>query len=288
VKLKYSMMMKSNLIWAIGLLCACCVPTQAQDQTVPFDLQKPTLSIILDSALREVSGLSVVPGDTSMLACIQDESGVIYFLRKTDGSVACKIPFKDKGDFEGIEVANKIAYAIKSNGDLYTIDLADCLHPKVSMYPTKVPKERDVESLAIDEVRNLLIFVTKEDPKNNQKRTVFGLDRSENRTTTAIELFSIDPIAVRAFGEAGQDAKNWFSPSGVSIDPLTRNIYIISSASRELCVFDTAGKLLSKKVLEKSIFAQPEGISFDTYGNLYISNEAKDSGRPATLLYFQR
>jgi uncharacterized protein YjiK len=239
---------------------------------------------VLDSTLREISGLSLVPGDSTLLAANHDEAGEVIFLRKTTGVITCKVPFRGKGDFEGIELGHKVAYAIKSDGDLYTINLSDCNKPQVTVFVTGIPKERDVESLTLDTAAQQLIFVTKEDPKQNTKRSVYAVGAV--RQEVAKLLFEIDPVALRE--KTGTSHKNYFSPSGITIDPISDYLWIISSASKELAVFDRNGMCLAITKLDKEVHQQPEGICFDHLGNLYISNEAKSADQPALISYFKR
>ena len=78
--------------------------------------------------------------------------------------------------------------------------------------------------------------------------------------------------------------RNLFSPSGIAIHPITKNIFIISSVGKMVVEFTSEGKLQKIYSLNYSYFKQPEGISFDEKGNLYISNEAK--GGKANILKF--
>ena len=69
--------------------------------------------------------------------------------------------------------------------------------------------------------------------------------------------------------------KNHFDPSGIAVHPITKNIYILSSVGKMLVECNPKGKLQKVDNLNYSHVQQPEGISFDINGDLYISNEAK-------------
>ena len=75
-----------------------------------------------------------------------------------------------------------------------------------------------------------------------------------------------------------------FKPSGIAIHPNSRDVYVISSAAKCLIVLNDKGDLKSAHHLPRSIFRQPEGITFDDDLNLYISNEGQD--KKANLLKF--
>jgi uncharacterized protein YjiK len=60
----------------------------------------------------------------------------------------------------------------------------------------------------------------------------------------------------------------------------------MAHVGNKLAIFNTNQQLIEVHELNPSVFGQPEGIFFDNYGNLYISNE-KNTG-PANILKFER
>jgi uncharacterized protein YjiK len=79
--------------------------------------------------------------------------------------------------------------------------------------------------------------------------------------------------------------KATFHPSGISMHPQTRELYIIASNGKLLVVVDADGNTVAVKSLSSKIFNQPEGICFAPDGTLYISNEGK--GSKGNILRFQ-
>ena len=63
-----------------------------------------------------------------------------------------------------------------------------------------------------------------------------------------------------------------FKPSAISIHP-NGNIYILSSFSKTILVLNKNGDIKNKTQLNSYIYHQPEGICFDSKGNLIIANE---------------
>jgi uncharacterized protein YjiK len=77
-----------------------------------------------------------------------------------------------------------------------------------------------------------------------------------------------------------------FFPSGVAIHPATHDIYVISTKDTKcMAQFSHDGQLKSFTYLDKDLLEQPEGISFDPSGNLYISTEGKH-GKPGYIYQF--
>ena len=58
-----------------------------------------------------------------------------------------------------------------------------------------------------------------------------------------------------------------FKPSGIAIHP-GGNIYILSSFSKTLLVLSSEGSILNNLQLSEYIFHQPEGITFNSDGDL--------------------
>jgi len=86
-------------------------------------------------------------------------------------------------------------------------------------------------------------------------------------------------------GLSKKEKTKYISPSGVAVHPISKEVYILSSALRCLVAMDPkSGQVRSVQSLEKSLFPQPEGIAFEKNGDLWISSEGKKG--TATLQLF--
>ncbi|MCC6459086.1 MAG: SdiA-regulated domain-containing protein [Saprospiraceae bacterium] len=246
--------------------------------SIPYQLNSPSVIInLVSEELKEISGLSAtdVPG---VFCTIADEKGEIFFVDGNGGgAILQRVLFRDKGDFEGVEKVGRCLYAVKSNGDIYEVDRWENQgRPKIKEYETALDKEDDVEGLGYDIRTNALLVACKGNPDSAYLRKIYAFDL-KSKQLSAQPVFTIDPLDVNARVAAGpEDKAHFFSPSGIAMHPLTGDLYVISSSLKRLVVLDYAtGKILYAARLDKKILPQPEGISFDPAGNLYLSSEGK-------------
>jgi uncharacterized protein YjiK len=67
------------------------------------------------------------------------------------------------------------------------------------------------------------------------------------------------------------------APSAIAIHPITEQLFITSSVGKVLMVLNPDGRIDHLQRLDKKLYAQPEGMTFDSDGTLYISTEKKKS-----------
>jgi uncharacterized protein YjiK len=280
---------KKIALLAVSLsLCFCCSQKPASKggnaaeqpstaDALPYDLENPSLTINLVSGdLQEVSGLSPtdVPGQYLAIA---DERGEAFFVDGAGGgAILRRVLFREKGDFEGIEMVGQTLYALKSDGKIFEIKNWKNGPPEVLEYDTPLRKEDDLEGLGYDAARHALLLASKGNPDSAHVRNVYAFDL-KTKTLGATPLYRALPEEVNKMLPYDQTEKHdYFSPSGIAIHPKTNDVYIISTALKRLVVLDYAtGVLKYVARLDKKILPQPEGIAFDAVGNLHLSSEGK-------------
>ena len=78
-----------------------------------------------------------------------------------------------------------------------------------------------------------------------------------------------------------------FYPSDIDIHPINRDIYILSAINELLVIVDGHSKSIKSVVgFKKKLLNQPEGITFEPDGTLYISSE-KGSADEAVILKYK-
>lgn len=257
---------------------------------IGYDLSIPDKTIYLPPALQEVSGITMV--SSSLVACVQDEDGIIFFIDIQGGTVFSKLTFKSGGDYEGIAMADKAIYVLRSDGELYKISYDGSAGSLSKIYSVGIPP-LDNEGLCYDRINNRLLIVSKNNPGKDSetkgKHPVFGFDLNhEILLEEPVFNFNISEIkkmaAEKGIKPSDDGDKISFRPSAIGIHPLTNKLYVLSAIERLLCVFNMNGTIEYITKLNPELFNMPEGITFLPNGDMLVSNEGRIN--PPTILRF--
>jgi uncharacterized protein YjiK len=262
--------------------------TVSDKPDVKYDLSKPVNKWELPPQLSEISG--IVKLDNNQMLAIEDLHPTLYILNLGNGkaSIADTISFydtaKDKFDIEDVAVIGNDAYALWSHGSIFKI--TDWKKSKqVKEIETGLDKKNNTEGLAYDPVTgNLLIACKNESGVEDEKKSARALYELDIKKETLLDkpFLVVESKDLKAI--SGDKIK--FFPSGVAVNPSTHDIYVISTKDTKcMAQFSHDGQLKTFTYLDKDLLEQPEGISFDPAGNLYISTEGKH-GNPAYIYQF--
>jgi uncharacterized protein YjiK len=255
---------------------------------LPYRLDEPDAVFGLSYRLEEISGLSISPDGESLIA-INDELGVIFFLSKNSGKILRTINFGKSGDFEGIEAVGDTIYTVKSNGNIYKIANTANAKTEAIHFKTKLSAKNNVEGLGYDSVHHYLLLAckgTSEEGASKDKRAIYAFDLAKNELLKSPILLIDRKVILKEYQKKREYNKlekflgmdklaKTFSPSGISIHPITKDYYLLSSIGKLLLVLNQQGELKYIEKLNSSIFNQPEGICFDSSGVMFISSEGK-------------
>ena len=244
-----------------------------------YDLNKPVI-FNLKSELDEISGLVYYPKDTSVFA-ISDENGWLYKIHFTGKMQVEKWKFSKGQDFEDLVLLDSTFYALESSGKIIAFKFVNTAPSVSNTYGLQKGGKNEFEILYLDSAAGKLVMICKdceEDPK--AKVSAFSFDPS---TTSFSTFYSLDANEI---AEKLGLSKVKFKPSAACINPLTKELFIISSVNKALVITDNNGNIKSVYNLNPKIYKQPEGITFTPAGDLLISNEGADIG-PANVLIFK-
>ncbi len=272
------------------------------ESKIPYNLHKPVEKYTLPGSLEEISGVSYM--EDGRIACVEDERGIIYVFNPQTGKIDHKNVFGKDGDYEDIALVGKMAYVLRYDGVLFGVQDFETGENRVEIWETALSKKNDTEGLAYDKQTHSLLITCKESPSlvngdnYEDQEAVYRFDlQSKKLITTPHFLFDLNSAGsykdkdafMRLSRETGKvmaaaETDIPFHASGISIHPLTGEVYIISTKGKLLIILDRDSKVLAIQELNKKIFKQPEGICFSPSGDLYISNEGR--GKKGNILKF--
>jgi uncharacterized protein YjiK len=257
------------LLFAVVAILALNVPWD--ESPAGYILEEPDRVDELPDILEEVSGLTVIDGQT--IACVQDEDGTVFIYDLEKGQIIRQIDFAGPGDYEGISRVEDDLFVLRSDGTLFELTDFRGKVPHVTTHHTELPI-KESEGLGLDRANDRLLIAAKSKARDDAyrgKKVVYGFDLEQKRRTP-------EPVLQFSEGDGG------INPSAIAVHPLTGQLYVLSSKDHLLYVFRGNDAVEGIYRLPKGQFAQPEGLTFLPDGDMLISNEGKDE--PANLLRF--
>jgi DNA-binding beta-propeller fold protein YncE len=230
----------------------------------------------LPRELAEISGMAFL-GEGKIVG-VQDEQGVLFIYDLNSREIEKRVKFGPNGDYEGVALDGTTAYVLRTDGTIIVVRNY-LTEPEISDINTFLTQEEDPEGLCFDKKnKRLLIAIKGDDPRTEDSKTIYGFNISE-QVKEAAPVFNID-LNDLLFKELSEpDLQERFRPSEINIHPGTGKIYLLEGRVAKLLIMSPEGMPEQLFILDKKDFPQPEGLTFDPDGNVYISNE----GSPATI-----
>lgn len=228
----------------------------------------------LPPVLTEISALSLM--DDNRFACVQDELGTLYIFNKATDKIEREIPFAGTGDYEGVAVTPAAIYVVRSDGRLYELSGLTAAKPTIKEYSTSLTGKQNVEGLCYDKKHNRLLLAIKgKEPGSDAYKGIYAFTLADKKFMDA-PVYKID-LTNEIFA-TGKKKSTAVQPSAIAIHPASSEIYITDGPSSRLLVLTPNGSIKSLVTLGKPAFAQPEGITFNDKGDMFISNEGRKKG----------
>ncbi len=280
-----------------GLLGACVNPNNAKRvmtySSLAYNLQEPSVTFKLPKKLEEISGLTVYKD--KWLIAVQDEKGTLFFLNIDNGKIEKTVDFSADGDYEDIICVGEALYAIRADGVLFRIDnWQDQDKVLTKVIDTNLGEINNTEGLTYWADSNDLWIICKESgligEEEHRFRSTFSYDLDSMEFHTS-PLFSISRKQFKTYLKDSLKGKEDYSffkkelkkakkkmpiqPSAIAIHPIDKDIYILASVGNALLVLSPNYSIKSCHHLPSQYFEQPEGLTFNAQGDLYISSESK-------------
>ena len=277
-------------IWAVLgtviLSTACSQNPKDFGSPKGYNMNEPK-KFVMPQSLHEISGIAFNKGNSDTIYAEQDEEGRLFFLKPGDKR-AVSFKFGKHGDYEDVAVCNNYVIMLRSNGTLFTFPLGD-IHGietnNVKEFKDLLP-EGEYEGMCADEKNKLLYVLCKHcaDEKTSKTAKGYILQLAGDGTIVQNSSFAFDVKDIETI--TGTKKVN-FHPAALANNPRTNEWYIISSVNKILVITDSNWKVKEAYKLNPTLYIQPEGMTFDKEGNLYISNEGGDihSGNVLKIKY---
>ncbi|HTN37416.1 MAG TPA: SdiA-regulated domain-containing protein [Arachidicoccus sp.] len=316
--------MKMILLFTCALVVSACGQQKpAVSSPAGYDFNNPVV-YKMPAELREISGLAFYQGDPSMIFAEQDEQGNLYQLRPQE-TTAKAINFGADGDYEDLALAGGQAILLRSDGTLYSfpfqpsrIEATAGKAEDVKEWKDLLPKG-EYEGLYADASADNLFVLCKDCAvdRHQSQVTIYKLNTVKDSASAGTDhaggwalsgTFQINTEEIASLlssddgvetpevsdkqnkknkkGKAGKKAKALnFKPSALSWNNRDQRWFVLSSVNKLLVLADANWQVQEVYPLDPALFPQPEGIAFDSTGDLYISNEGP-AGEKGTILKF--
>lgn len=235
----------------------------------------------LEPKLKEISGLAWDKKLDEFIAH-NDESGKLFYLDKETKLIKSELTFGEKGDYEEVVVVNSVPYVLRSDGLIIMIakDSSGKVSP-VELGKVNLSGLNDFEAMYFDPARNALVILCKNcESDNKQVVSAYAC----NIDSSGFDPSPVFTISIDEIKTASPFKSSRFEPSAAAIHPILQKLFIVSSGSSQLVITSLDGKLEGVYELGKKLFPQPEGLTFKSNGDMYISNEGR--AEKATILRF--
>lgn len=273
----YSLMVSFILLFG-------CKPKKYVYKSPPhYDFAHSVQYKLPDLAIKEISGI-VWDNQKDHFVAHNDERGQIFFLDKGNGAIVGE-PFvfsELKGDYEDIAMIGPDIYVLRSDGAIFKISVDSTgRRTSTDLGKLDIAGKNDFETLYYDAERKALVMICKNCDSDDKKSVSAFAYYPDSIGFVTKPIYQLDGTKIK---DGAQRETSKFQPSAARIHPVLKKLFIISSASNQLVIADPGGEVEGVYMLAKKLFPQPEGLTFKTNGEMFISNEGVTS--KATLLKF--
>jgi len=270
------------LVYTLTLLTGCNNETYTSPDG--YDLSKPQL-MNLGKVLNEISGLTYNSENNTLLA-VSDSKEKIFEInverRKLKDYTERVVG--TRSDLEDLVKVDSVVFLLGSRGVIFKVPLIKHIDTSaVVKYELSQDAKNDFESMYYDPSVNGLVLLCKTCASGESDGNHYAY-----RFNLHTNSFDTDPFYVindKDVKKVIKDDNVKFAPSAAAIHPITKRLYILSSASNILVIANIHGQILEAYHLNPANFPQAEGIAFAPNGDMYISNEGKYGGRASLQVF---
>lgn len=282
MKKDYHYALQGSILLTCTIFFATCKTAVTYTSPTGYDFSRPE-KLIMEKPLKEISGICFLMDNDESLLAVEDETGKIYQYRLAGGKLT-KSKFGKKGDYEDVAIVNnQTASVLSSEGSIFMFAATDTGMEKIDSvkeFKNILPPGEYEGLFGVD---SILYALCKDCPQDKPSKevSVFALGEVADKGFGVTNTYTVDVSGIQP-GEGKEKIK--LHPSALARNPATNDWFVLSSTNKMLLQFDGQWKLKSFFNLDPSLFQQPEGMAFNSKGDLYISNEG-DTGAANILIF---
>lgn len=232
--------------------------------------ETPLARWVLPKGLSEISGIGLTP-DGRLLAH-NDEAGHAFEIDYRRGMVVKQFTIGKQTiheDFEAIAVAGERIFLLASNGTLFEFrEGKENDRVEFVVHDTRLGRECEFEGVAFDSTANALVMACKNIGLKDLKDFVVLYRWNLGDSTGPAAQIKVPLSDV-----IGSNAWKGFTPSDITVDPLTGNYVLVASQERGILSLTPGGMVVFSRPLPgRHLMA--EGIAITRDSILIISDEA--------------
>ena len=268
------------------LLCICllfsCKNEGQYKSPAGYTINKPE-KIVMPHILDEISGIAFLKGNDDTIYAIEDEEGKLFSYSFASEKISYT-KFAKKGDYEDVTILNnRIVSVLKSDGSLLLFPVSEIGKNKIDSLQeyNHILPAGEYEGLFASDGKLFVLCKKCPGDKQTKEVSIYTMQQASDTKLRIINSFKIDVSMIHL--KKDKERKK-IHPSCIAKHPVTHEWFIISSVNKLLVILDEQWKVKEYYSLDPSLFKQPEGLAFNSKGDMYISNEGA-GGSPNILLF---
>jgi uncharacterized protein YjiK len=233
---------------------SCGYEKENNDTGSPYDLGNP-LIVKLPVELDKIPGICFYPKDTAIFA-VSNESGRLFKIRISDRVIISIWKLSESRNFQDVVLKDSNFFVLSKRSSVLKFTFQkNNLTRQEFRFPS--PDTNGYKSMFFDDKSRVLKVLCYDKSHENKhlKLSGFSIDiLSEKISDSLFSLVKTDGLA--------DSGLSIFRPSAAAINPLTKELFILSSANKMLVVADRDGGVKKCFHLSPTVYSKRGGICF--------------------------
>jgi hypothetical protein len=252
---------------SMGFVWCACQSPKTFESPAGYAFSTPE-RFVLPEKLNEISGIAIKPGNVDVLMAVEDETGKLYEFVFGNPSLTTS-KFAKSGDYEDLALLpnGKVAVLI-SNGKIAQFgSMPPVVQDSTKTYTPALPQG---EYEAVFAHGDTVFTTCKNCASTAGTLQIYKFQLPDYNYSPTIETVT---VPLEALPKKTQKQLGKLETAAMAIHPLTKDWFLISSTKKQLVILNPDFSFKAMYTLDPTVFRQPEGMAFNSKGDLFVSNE---------------